>query len=238
MNSAEIVNANHLINLEISNTSAIEACNVENNAPVWIPTGTTFSTTSVIWLNSDSTGIPPAGWYSDGVSSRQWDGINILGSPNVCINYLEETLGTGVSQGDACGLGASQTMYYPFGETFETTSLLWKDTINTLADAGWYSDGTLTKSWSGTAFTGEVFGCNLVLLDKGSIDDDACQGANGTESFMLLFGETFETATKLYTASGAFAPTGWYAVVGGNPGVTVRSWNFTTESFVSTSICT
>lgn len=216
------------------------ACGDDSSGSTYyIPQGSSFTAPgATIWLNDDGTGAPPAGWYSDGSNFREWSGT-VFGAVETCAVVTSIGLAYGVDMSGSFCSGVPST-FYVVGTTFENATELFTH-INLaptdVAAAGFYTDGVVSREWTGSAFGAYIFICGTETLDKGSIEDDACLGANGTESFWFLQGENFENATKMFTSTGVFAPTGYYSVLGGNPGVTVRGWDNLTGSFTSNSIC-
>lgn len=157
MNSAELVPNFISIDVEFSATGANGACNIPNTVTLYIPFGTTFSTTNVIWENSNGTGIPPAGWYSDTISSRQWDGVSFFSLVAACVLTERISLADGADEAAAC-IGLFNEYYIKEGETFETTLAIYTDIELTIKPpVGWYSDLTNVREWRGDIFLGTGF---------------------------------------------------------------------------------
>ena len=306
MNSAEVIPTFIMLSLKFSSVYHIDACHQGTDIDVWIPFGTTFGTTTVLWLNSNGTGVPVTGWYSDETNYRQWDGVSLLVASNVCTttfaalnfdavegvpctagtssnyyfdagnfanasglwtnvglttpaavgwysdtvslrhwdgtvplsvvqvcpNYQSEVLGFGANVTDACGLAATTTMYYPIADTFDATTLLWKDAINTLADAQWYSDGVYGRNWNGSAFIATEY-CDTEDIGLGfdAVEASACT-AGLNLFFMEAKGDAFISTLAIYTdvEKTTSPPAGWYSDL-----TTVREWNGIV--FISTNAC-
>lgn len=65
--------------------------------------------------------------------------------------------GGGISFVDACSRypGFATTLYIPSGETWSAPSQLYTNSTGTyLAPAGYYADGSISRYWTGTAFSG------------------------------------------------------------------------------------
>lgn len=68
------------------------------------------------------------------------------------------TLAAGIDGNGACNAwdnGITLTRYIPDGESFTTATLLFSDENgSTLASAAYYSNGSISRQWNGTAFVG------------------------------------------------------------------------------------
>jgi hypothetical protein len=243
-----------LINVEHSAVSANEACTVPNDAPIWIPIASTFINTTEMWFNSDGTGTIPAGWYSDTIGTRTGDGADNFGVYTPCpistltqLKFLpfENTF----SNVEICGV-VDAPYYLPPGETFETSTEIWDDSIGTIATDGLYSDGIRTKEFRGSVMVGPIYGCSVELSYSTNVPASACNAADFAAWFLFPFGEDLDTATDMYAqwvtaAPGVTVPTGvpdavtWYAPepVGPGTGNTVRFWTDDVSKFTITQIC-
>ena len=75
-------------------------------------------------------------------------------NPNVLLSY------SNVSSGDACT--GTLTNYYINNDTFcNSTEVYSNSDCSTLGSAGYYSDGTNTRYWDGTAFTDPCYSCGI-----------------------------------------------------------------------------
>jgi hypothetical protein len=164
INSAAIVPLFDLVNLGFDagpNTSCL--IGLTGATPIYIPAGDAFSTTAVIWLNSDGTGVPPAGYYSDGVVQRLWDGVSSLGIAVACLPIVPIDLGFDATSGViACGnfITVPVTYYSKIGGLLATDSLWSVLDPLTSAPSGWYSDGVNAREWDNVGnFVGLPVAC-------------------------------------------------------------------------------
>ena len=143
------------ITLGFDPSSAPIACNLTATVLVYITQGTNFLSTTVIWTNSNGTGIPAAGEYSDGTYHRVWDGISSFGPPIICAG-VALSLGTDPTNAqDAC-IDAPST-YYSTSTDFLNIDFLYTDiNLTFLATAGWYSNTFISKHWNGNNFIDAV----------------------------------------------------------------------------------
>lgn len=188
----------------------------------YIPAGQSFATTNVIWLNDDGTGVPLAGFYSNGTISRQWNGVDTLAAPVNCPPEQIE-LSFGLDEVNLCTAPQS-AMYVESNATFADASLLRTDfafSIN--ADPGYYSDGIIYRVWNGFNFTGVNEPCPLVpvLIHSGVDDLTACASGPDVTHYVEA-GATFLTATELwFDPAGTIPPAAtWWS-----DGVHAREWD-------------
>jgi len=190
--------------------SSVEACaDFPGGTTFYIPSTETFSTTDVIYDHITNVTTAPADIYSDGVTSRTWDGVSVIGFNITCISSQLINLSTGADSLDACA--ASLTPYYiNAANTFVTATLLYTDEfLLNLAVAGTYSDGTDYRVWDGGNFaTGGSEGTCTVSVELSDMGTDlftgnaACADSSGSGlSYYVADGKTFQTATSIWSDS-------------------------------------
>lgn len=313
MSSAALI-PNFVLNaLLFSDVYHIDACQQGAPINIYTPFGTNFNTATVIWLNSNGTGIPDEGWYSDGSIYRQWDGISALAAINVCVvNFAPLSFDVGV--GIACGGGVLNDYYFdagdfanasgiwtdiglttpattgyysnqvverfwdgatlaavsfcdtfllvnlkfsstrnvnlcalgdaayyiPAGETFASTPTLWtNEALSIPAPTGFYSDDSVSREIAGGGFIGINYGCPELLEYSGTLENNACTGADLSAWFFYPFGQTLATATDLYAyvePDGVPDENTWYAENSGTGAVRYWTTQFTSNAICGTSV--
>lgn len=211
------------------------ACTLTVVRTIYYDTGQyTFATTPVIWLNSNGTGYPSAGWYSLDAIARYWDGLAFTTSV-ACPNVSPISLKAGGTSVGACS-ATSETLYVQGGETFDTMTALYTDaSLTVFAGNGYYSDGVNVREWQAPNMLG-VFVCLFatpVLLGEGLTAGAAC-GDVSKSTFYLQAPSTFVNATRLYAEStlSILAPTGYYS-----DGNSSRYWDKVTFTFSPAVVC-
>jgi hypothetical protein len=219
--AAAVIPAYFLINVEHSAVSADGACNVLNDAPVWIPNGTTFITTTEMWFNSDGTGTVPAGWYSDTIGVREGNGADVFTAYVPCLTFYQRPFRfSAFDQPTACGLPGPTTSAWVDGANISESTKMYTDaTLTVLVPAsGWYMDdleGNYVRQWDGSSFVGAAGNCTPLPSASLAVGADhtlACAEVFQVTHYYNL-GATLMTATKLWLdPAGTIAPgASWYS---------------------------
>ena len=196
-----------------------EACaNSGGSGILYIPFGETFETTALIWLLPDLTGVPPPQYYSNGEVSRQWNGVDTLGPVEACVPPPIELAYDLTDSGSIICEEVKGSFYVPIGEVFADATALYTDyTLEPqfIADPGFYSDGLITREWTGTGFEVAQSTCPRigVLLRNGPNQFDPC--TVGTQITLYIeagaIWETAETLSFNPDGSGVPAIDEWYS---------------------------
>ncbi|MDG3582057.1 BACON domain-containing protein [Galbibacter pacificus] len=135
----------------------------------YIKDGYTWTGADVLYVNEEGTEFAPTGWYSNGAWARNWNKANKTfygltqceednsdggGDP---VDPHPETQAIAVSTGSdaasACtnyaNVGSRLDYYIEDGYTWTGATVLYTDDAGTtLADTGWYSNGSWARYWN------------------------------------------------------------------------------------------
>ena len=209
---------------------------------VYVPQGETFSTATMFYNDTALTTEDNTGWYTTDVSvgsrdvrelSRDAGGNNpSLSSSTACdtcssqsvgIKESSATVGDNTAYDACCGNDQPAVFRIPYGTTFLTADKIYRNndtTLSTPLTGFFYSinDGKV-KQFNGASPAGQPVNCatcfeTLTGIRYSSTDaEDVCCDVTATGTYYAAQGETFATATTLYTdqALTIVAPGGFYS---------------------------
>lgn len=223
-----------------SNTNEETACcgtiggsSAPYSVTVYVAQGSTFSTATMFYSDTSLTTVSSAGWYTENVAAgsrnvrlRDNDpgGNPQLGAASACAvcSTVVQSIKEGSSAYDACCGNDQPGQYYiAYGSTFLNATAIYDNAQLSSPLSGWFfstSDGKV-KQFNSSAPAGQPQDCatcfeTLTGIRYSNTDaEDVCCDVTATGTYYVAQGETFATATTLYTdqALTVVAPGGFYS---------------------------
>jgi hypothetical protein len=122
----------------------------------------TFAAATVLY--TDDANIATPYWYSNGTISRHWNGSAFDGSTYNCSTLVYTNLGFNNTNSDlSCSAYEEPNNYYINSTSLSDATVIYDIDMLTIGDAGYYSNGTISRHWNGSAFDGSTYNCSTLV---------------------------------------------------------------------------